>query len=170
MLKSRTMTRTIGSLLLALTSLLAIPALGQAPSKPNLSGTWIFDAQKSKLQQDPPSSIKFVIDQNDPQVKFARTQVYGDRSFDWKLDIVADGEKEVVQTSPLYTANIRAHWEGSSLILDQKITASDGTTATDVVTYSLIDGGDTLEAVENQKTQGMKKSVTSRWIYEKKAQ
>ncbi len=170
MLESGTMTRTIGSLLLALTTLLAVSAVGQSPSKPNLSGTWIFNAQKSKLQQDPPSSITFVIDQNDPQVKFARTQVYGDQSFNWKLDIVADGEKEVVQTSPLYTANIRARWEGSSLILDQKITASDGTTATDIVTYSLIDGGNALEAVENQKTQGMKKSMTSRWVHEKKAQ
>jgi hypothetical protein len=170
MLESGTMTRTIGSLLLALSTLLAIPAVGQSPSKPNLSGTWVFNAQKSKLQQDPPSSITFVIDQSDPQVKFARTQIYGDQKFDWTLDIVADGEKEVVQTSPLYTANIRARWEGNSLILDQKITASDGTTATDVVTYSLIDGGNALEAVENQKTQGMKKPTTSRWVYEKKAQ
>ena len=110
------------------------------------------------------------IDQNDPQVRFARTQVYGDQSFDWKLDIVADGKKEVVQKLPSYTANSRAYWEGSSLIVDQKMTAPDGTTVTDLVTFSLVDDGKTLEGVERQATAGAKGSTTNKWVYQKKAQ
>jgi hypothetical protein len=110
------------------------------------------------------------IDQNDPQVRFARTQMYGDQSFDWKLDIVADGKSEVVQKSPAYTANSRVFWQGNSLVLEQKITAPDGTTMNDLVTYSLADDGKTLQGVERQATVGAKGNTTNTWVYDKKGQ
>ena len=148
----------------------ALRAQGQqTPSKPNLSGTWVFDAQKSSLKVPPPTTLTLKIVQNDPKISLARTQVYGDQNFDWKLDIVADGQKEVVQKSALYTANIRMYWEGNSLVLDQKITASDGTKATDQVTYSLSDDGRTLEGLEHQATTGAK-PMTSKWVYAKQSQ
>jgi hypothetical protein len=158
--------------LLLLIGAMSIPAVyGQGPqSKPNFSGTWIFDAQKSILKVPAPSSMTLQIDQNDPQVGFARTQVYGDQSFDWKLQTIADGQKEVVENSPRYTTNSRVYWEGNSLVIDQKITASDGTTVTDLVTYSLADDGKTLQAVERQVTVGAKGSTTNKWVYDKKAQ
>jgi hypothetical protein len=157
------------SLLLVLFGL-TIASPGQQPqSKPNLSGTWVFNAQKSALKWPPPTSMTLQIDQNDPQVRLMRTQVYGDKSYDWKLDIMADGQKEVVQNSSLYTANIRMYWEGNSLVLDQKITASDGTKATDLVTYSLSGDSNVLQAVERQATAGAK-PITSKWVYEKQPQ
>ena len=55
-----------------------------------------------------------------------------------------------MQNSSLYTANIKMYWQGNSLVLDQKITTSDGSKATDVVTYSLSPDGNTLQAVEHQ--------------------
>jgi hypothetical protein len=110
------------------------------------------------------------IDQNDPQVRFARTLVYGNQSFDWKLDVVADGKKEVTQNSTLYTTKSRVYWQGDSLVIDQKIIAPDGTTATDLVTYSLADDGKTLQGVERQVTAGTKGSTTNKWIYDKKVQ
>ena len=161
------MKRCLITIFLALVTC-SIAAWGQ--SKPNFSGTWIFNAQKSSLKMPPPNSMTLKIDQADPQISFSRTQTYGDQNFDWKLETVADGQKEVVQNSPQYTANIRVYWEGNSLVLDQKITAPDGTKATDLVTYSLLDGGNTLEAVENQKTEGMKKATTNKWVYQKRSQ
>ncbi len=155
--------------LLALFALTIASPGQQTQSKPNFSGTWVFSAQKSALKWTPPSSMTLQIDQNDPQVRLTRTQVYGDKSYEWKLDILADGQKEVVQNSSLYTANIRMYWEGNSLVLDQKITASDGTKATDLVTYSLSGDGTTLQAVERQATAGAK-STTSKWVYEKQGQ
>src|SRR5664279_2499342 len=111
------MKRTSHSLLLI--ACLSLAAHGQtSQSKPNLSGTWVFNAQKSALKTTAPTSMTLKIDQNDPEVKLARVQVYGDQKFPWDLDIVADGQKEIVQTSPLYTANIRMYWDGSSLVLD----------------------------------------------------
>ena len=156
---------------LLLAVLAAIPSPAQAPSpKPNLTGTWVFSPQKSALKIDPPSSMTLHIDQSDLQISFARSQAYGEQKFDWKLETVADGQKEVVQESPAYKANVRAYWEGNSLVLDQKITASDGTQATDMVTYSLADNGKMLQAVERQTTVGGKGSVTNKWVYEKQAQ
>ena len=155
------------SVLLAAT----LPSPAQTPSpKPNLSGTWIFSPQKSALKIDPPTSMTLHIDQADLQISFARSQAYGNQNFDWKLETVADGQKEVVQDSPTYKANVRVYWEGSSLVLDQKITASDGTQANDMVTYSLADNGHSLQAVEKQTTVGGKGSVTNKWVYERQGQ
>lgn len=110
------------------------------------------------------------INQKDPEISFVRQQVYGDQSFDWKLNAVADGQKDVVQQGPGYTTNSRVYWQGNAMVIDSQITASDGTKVSDLVTYSLVDGGKTLEAVERQTTVGGKGSATNKWVYEKKAQ
>jgi len=145
-------------------------AAQQTASKPNLTGKWVFSAQKSTLKVPAPSSMTLEIAQNDPQVRLARTQLYGDQKFDWELDTVADGQKEVVQNMPTYTTNVRAYWQGGSLVLDQTITATDGTKANDVVTYSLVDGGKVLEAVERQTVVGGKGALTNKWVYDRQAQ
>jgi hypothetical protein len=160
-----------GRLIIFLLSLLAVPVVSQAQkAKPNLTGTWVFSAQKSSLKMPPPTSMTLQIAQNDPQINFARSQVYGDRTFDWKLEAVTDAQKEIVQKLPEYTANVRVYWEGDSLVLDQKITAPDGTQANDMVTYSLVENGSTLEAVERQTFVGGKGSTTNKWVYEKRSQ
>jgi len=161
------------SVLLFLLAALAtsLPSSAQSASaKPNLTGTWIFSAQKSTLKIDPPTSMTLHIDQSDAQISFVRSQAYGEQKFDWKLETVADGQKEVVQESSAYKTNVRVYWEGASLVLDQRITASDGTQATDTVTYSLADNGRVLQAVERQTTVGGKGSTTNKWIYEKQSQ
>lgn len=160
------MNRPIASFLLLLAG---IAVYAQAPqSKPNLSGTWIFDSQKSSLKVPGPGTMTLQIDQDDPKLVMARTQTYGDQSFSWKIDTIADGQKEVVDTTGGLTTNSRAYWQGSALILDQKITASDGTKVNDMVTYSLEDGGNTLLAVERQTVVGGKGATTNKWVYTKK--
>jgi hypothetical protein len=146
----------------------ALSAFGQ--NKPNFSGTWVFDAQKSALKVPPPSSMTLQIADNDPQITFTRTQSYGEQTFNWKLDATADGQKEVVDKAPGMTTNSKVYWQGSSLILDQKIVADDGTTITDMVTYTLGADGNTLTAVEKQTAMHGKGATTNKWVYEKKAQ
>src|SRR5215831_11078031 len=133
--------------LLLLAALTSFRAYAQAPQlRPNLSGTWIFSPQKSVLKVPAPSSMSLKIVQDDPAVSFSRTQLYGDQNFDWKLDIVADGQKEVVQESPGYNTRSRVYWQGNALVIEQKITASDGTTVSDIETYTLGGDGKTLVA------------------------
>lgn len=160
------MTRSLTPIVLLLAG---IAAYGQATqSKPNLTGTWIFDSQKSALKMTGPATMTLQIDQNDPNIAFARTQTYGDQNYSWKLDAIADGQKETVDTSNGMTTNSKVYWQGNALVLDQKITASDGTKVDDVVTYSLENGGNTLLAVERQTVVGGKGSTTNKWVYEKK--
>ena len=142
----------------------------EAQPRPNLSGNWVFNPQKSSLKMPAPTSLTLRIEQADSQVHFSRTQLYGEQRFHWDLDTVADGQKEVVQKEPQYTANVRVYWQGTSLVLDQQITADDGTKATDVVTYSLADGDKTLEAVERQTVVGGKGIITNKWVYERMPQ
>ena len=54
--------------------------------------------------------------------------------------------------------------------VDEKITAVDGTTVNDLVTYTLGDDAKTLEGVERQTTVGAKGGATNKWIYDKKSQ
>ena len=139
----------------------------QPPAKPNLSGNWVFKPEKSSLKMPAPTSMTLRIEHADPQVRFSRTQVYGEQHFDWNLDTIADGQKEVEQKEPQYTSTVRVYWQGSSLVLDQQITADDGTKATDVVTYSLIEDNKALEAIERQTVAGSKGSITNKWVYER---
>jgi hypothetical protein len=154
--------------LLPLLMSVSILVHGQQSAKPNLSGTWVFDAQKSLLQDPPPTSMTFQIDQHDPHVRLSRTQVYGGKSDTWTLDTVTDGQKEVVQHLALYTTHTRMYWDGDALVLDEKITASDGSKATNTVKYSLADDGKTLLGIETAVTPVGK--ATNKWVYEKQAQ
>jgi len=164
------MKRGIISLLL-LAALSGSTAYAQAPqAKPDYSGTWTFNAQRSNLKVSPPASMTLRIEQKGREISFARIQVYGDQSYHWKLETVANGEKEVVQESPGYTTHSRVYWQGDSIVIDQEITANDGTKVMDVVTYSLTDGGQTLEALERQVTVGAKGIVANKWVYDKKSQ
>jgi hypothetical protein len=146
-----------------------IAACGQAPqSKPNLSGTWVFDSQKSALKVTGPSAMTLQIEQSDPKISFLRTQTYGDQSFTWKLEANSDGQKEVVDTSGGMTTNSRVYWQGNALVVDQKITASDGTKVDEMVTYTLDDNFNTLQAVERQTAVGGKGATVNKWVYDKK--
>lgn len=147
-----------------------IAAFGQTPqSKPNLSGTWVFDSQKSELKIPGPATMTLHIDQKDPHISFARIEKYGDQSFNWNLDADADSPKEIVNTAPNgVTTSSKVYWQGNALILDQKITASDGTKVNDMVTYTLDDNFSTLQAVERQTAVGGKGSTVNKWVYDKK--
>ncbi len=146
-----------------------LSALAQgSQSKPDFSGTWVFSPQKSSLKVPPPTSMTLQIEQKDPQISLVRKQLYGDQSFDWKLDAATDGQKEVVQDSPGYSTSSKVYWQGTALVIDSMISATDGTKISDVVTYSLEDGGKLLEGVERQTAIGGKGSAINKWVYEKK--
>ncbi len=157
----------IVSLLLLGTAVLACGQTAPPAAKPNYSGMWVFDAHKSKLVVPPPSSMTMEIKQEDPQISFVRTQVYGDQSFNWKLAATVDDPKPVQEDGPGYVTDSRVYWQQNTLVLEQKITSSDGTKVSDVVTYTLMPDG-SLQAYESQTTVGGKGANNNKWIYDKK--
>ena len=157
----------IATLLLLGTSVLVYGQAAPAPAKPNFSGTWVFDSHKSKLVVPPPTTMTLEIKQEDPQISFVRTQTYGDQNFNWKLAATLDDPKPVVENGPGYVTDSRVYWQQNNLVLDQKMTASDGTKVSDVVTYSMLPDG-SLQAFEAQTTVGGKGANNNKWIYDKK--
>jgi hypothetical protein len=111
--------------------------------------------------------MTFQIEQHDPHLRLSRTQVYGGKSDTWTLDAVTDSSREVVQHSALYTSHIRRYWDGDALVLDEKITAGDGSKATNRLKYTLAGDGKTLVAVESEETPVGK--ATNKWVYDKQA-
>jgi hypothetical protein len=134
--------------------------------KTNFSGNWVFNAEKSKLQiQIKLDSATFTIDHKEPDFRFSRVFVIGgkDNALAWAL--TTDG-KEVVTVEDGRTNYSRLTWYGDVLVFDVRIVLKDGREATNVVRYSLRDGGRTFVAEE--KFRGPVLKYDNLWIADRK--
>jgi hypothetical protein len=140
------------------------------PAKANFTGTWVFDVHKSKLTVPAPSAMTLQIKQDNDQIALNRSQTYGDQSFNWKLDATVGSPQPVEDKAPGYTTASKLYWDANVLVLEQTITAQDGTKVNDLVKYTMMDNGNTLNAIEMQTTAGGKGANSNTWIYDRKAQ
>ena len=87
-----------------------------AQSKPNLSGTWKMNRDKSKFERGGPSNISIKFDQQESSLKEALTLTNdgGDRTLN--LNYTLDG-KESVQSLDGQEVKASAKWEGTTLII-----------------------------------------------------
>jgi hypothetical protein len=123
-------------------------AFATAQTKPNFTGAWKMNPQKSKFSGGGPDGILIKISHKEPEFieDWSISTPDGERSFQAKYTI---GGKETEQQVMGRTAQTLAKWAGDSLIIEwksgdgsfnRKITLSaDGKTMTKVVTQS--DGG-----------------------------
>jgi hypothetical protein len=128
-------------------------SIATAQTKPNFSGAWKMNPEKSKFADGGPDAILIKIDHKEPALteEWSMTTPEGVRSFQAKYNI--DG-KETEQEVMGRTATTSAKWEGDALVIEfksadgffkRKITLSaDGKTMTKVVTRSE-GGGETFE-------------------------
>ena len=153
---------------IALCLLIAAASVGElragAPpqGKPDLSGAWIVNLEKSRLQ----IGVKiergaFTIDHKEPVFRFSRVFVVGGKEDALSYDLTTDGRAKVV-TEPDRTSTSRLYWDGDVLVLDERIVLKDGREATNVVRYSLQDGGQTLVAEE--KFRGPIRKHDNLWV------
>jgi hypothetical protein len=133
------------------------------PQKPNFSGTWKFNPEKSKLQIPVPTSSTFRLDHREPEFHLSRTHVYDGKSDTWGVDLTTDG-KEVIQESADQTIHIRLYWEGNDLIFDSKIVMKDRE-ATNVVRYHLSEDGKIFTATE--RFRGPRLKYDNIWVFDK---
>jgi hypothetical protein len=140
------MKRTV-SILLAGFCLAAGTPLGAA-GKPDFSGTWALDLEKCHLQADfGIQSGTFTIDHREPVFRFSRVFVAGGQEDALSYELTTDGTEKIDQ-GPGRTKTSRLSWDGDVLVLDERTVLADGRAATNVVRYSLRDGGRTLVAEE----------------------
>ncbi len=134
--------------------------------KPNFSGEWVFNAEKSKLEiKVKLESATFTIDHEEPDFRFSRVFVIGGKSDSFSYALTTDG-KETVEEQPDRTLRSRLYWDGDVLVFDVRIILKDGREATNVVRYSLRDGGRTFVAEE--KFRGPVLKYDNLWIADRK--
>jgi hypothetical protein len=156
--------RLAGSLAVGILCVAGMASL--AAPKPDFSGTWVLNLGKSKLQiQEKLDRASFTIDHKEPAFRFSRVFVVGGKEDALSYDLTTDGREKVV-TEPDRTSTSRLYWDGDVLVLDERIVLKDGREATNVVRYSLLDGGQTLVAEE--KFRGPVHKHDNLWVADRK--
>jgi hypothetical protein len=139
-------------------------ALPAGRPKPDFSGAWKLNREKSVFQgMDPPSSTTFEIDHREPVFGLSRTHVYGGQPDTWGVTLTTDG-KEVLTHKDATEIRIRLCWEDDALVGDMTLHAG-GEPASNVVRYSLADQGDTLVAHELFRSSQHNHDAT--WVFDK---
>jgi len=145
----------------------------QAAKKANFSGTWVLNMHKSRLGMPAvPVGGIWVIEHKGTKFRLERTDIYRSGLHDTRtIDLVTDGKQETIQQDGPYHEVSRMYWAGNALVLDTKITTSDGTKETaegrTVVRYTLSADGKTLTATEHNQVPDAKWS--SRWVFYRQA-
>ena len=124
-------------------------SIAGAQTKPDFSGTWKMNREKSKFERGGPDAILIKIDHKEPAFaeSWTLSTPNGERSLQAKY--TTDG-KETEQEVMGRVSKTSAKWEGDALVIEfkseegffkRKITLSaDGKTITKVVTQSPRDG------------------------------
>jgi hypothetical protein len=131
--------------------------------KPDFSGTWKFNPDKSVLQIPAPDSTVFVVDHREPIFRLSRTHVVGESSDTFTLDLTTDN-REVVMVRGDLRLRARAYWESETLVFDSHINRG-GEDATNVVRYTLDGTLDSFVAEEQFRSKSL--SYDNIWVLEK---
>ena len=148
-----------------LVCLLSLSGAEQPTRRPDFSGRWLLDLDRSSIKGDnPPVSSIFVIQHKEPRWHLSRTHIYSSGKSDTQnIDLVTMERKGSVHREGGYTVSSRMYWEGESLVLDEKISGPGGWRGTNLVKYSLADNGKTLIALEREEDS--KSKTTNRWMF-----
>jgi hypothetical protein len=144
----------------------AVMLFASRSEKPDLSGTWVLNLEKSQLQIE--AKIErgtFTIEHKEPAFRFSRVFVVEGKADALSYALTTDG-KEKIDKQPGRTTVSRLYWDGNVLVLDERIVLADGREATNVVRYSLRDGGQTLVAEE--KFRGPVRRHDNLWVADRK--
>jgi hypothetical protein len=102
-------------LLLAAT---AVVQAQQSPPRPNLTGIWNMDKEKSSFGGlDSPQSARYLI--RHLGSKLEMQYEYDDRTT--RVDIIPDGQERVLETLPDSENMARVYWSGSVLVFEGRI-------------------------------------------------
>ena len=146
---------------------LATGTAAAAGEKPDFSGTWVFNAQKSRLQVPARlESAVFTIDHREPVFRFSRVFVVRDREDSLSYELTTDGLEKVEKQSDR-TITSRLYWDGEVLVLQNRIVLLDGREATNTVRYRLLKNLQTLVAEE--EFRGPIRRHDNLWVADRKA-
>lgn len=148
--------------LFAVTAVQLLSVVSAAP-KPNFTGTWKVNLQKSKLQIPPPESTVFLVEHDEPRLKITRTHVFSGKSDTFTILLTTDGHETVLKDAQR-TIYSRAYWEGNVLVFDSRIVTEAGE-ATNVVRYRMAKDGQSFTARERLRSP--KLNYDNVWVMER---
>jgi hypothetical protein len=142
--------------------LLAAPAAG----KPDFSGTWVVNLEKSRLANWAKfDSTTITIEHKEPNFRFHRLSVKGGIPDEASYVLTTDGVEKVEKEGGRASYS-RLTWDGEALVFQSRLVLPNGREATDVVRYTLRDGGKTFVAEE--KFRGPVVKYDNLWVADKK--
>lgn len=122
---------------------LACVVSAAAQSKPNFSGTWKLNLDKSDFGVLPPSSGRTdVVDHQDPNIKVNVSDAAAQGQQDYTLILTTDGQEATNHPGGLDMKST-ANWEGSNLVVNTKL-QFQGNDVGIKTTWTLSDDGKTL--------------------------
>jgi hypothetical protein len=144
----------------------AILLAASNPGKPDFSGTWVVNLEKSRLADWAKfDSTTISIDHKEPNFRFHRLSVKGGKSDEASYGLTTDGVEKVEKESGRASYS-RLTWDGEALVFQARLVLPNGREATDVVRYTLRDGGKTFVAEE--KFRGPVVKYDNLWVADKK--
>ena len=150
---------------IALLCLLASDCTASAQSKrPNLSGTWVMNSAKSRLQIPLPDSTIFFIRDEEPIVRILRTHARAGKVDTLTITLRTDST-EFEWSIRGATVTSRAWWEGSELVFWSSL-AQAGRPVSQVVRYSLSPDGKTFTALE--RVDAAELSHLNQWVFDRR--
>lgn len=131
-------------------------------NKPDFSGTWKFNPEKSKLEIPTPDSATFLIKHDEPDFQLSRTMVFEGNTDTFSVDLTTDGAEISFEHRGL---TVKSHliWQGKELIFASILTRGDEK-GTNFVKYRFEDQGQTFIAEES--FTGFGTSYNNLWVLE----
>jgi hypothetical protein len=145
--------------------LAAAPLVAQ--QKPDFSGEWTLNKEKSRLQYPEISAIErgtVTTVHKEPSFHFERVFFIHGREDTLQYDLSTTGEPKTTQEGR-FTDVSKLYWDGDTPVLENRITGPQGE-ATNTVRYRLLDGGKTLEAEEHFR--GPRHQHDNQWVFDRK--
>ncbi len=167
MLKSNAFWRSIVVSTFMIATAASTGTAAAAGEKPDFSGTWVFNAQKSRLQV--PAGLEsavFTIDHKEPVFRFSRVFVVGGKEDSLSYELTTDNREKVEKLSDR-TVTSRLRWDGDALVLQNRIVLLDGREATNTVRYRLLNDGRMFVAEE--EFRGPLRKHDNLWVVDRKA-
>ena len=131
-------------------------------TKPNFTGRWKFNPDKSALQSPAPEFSIFVIEHHEPHFHLERTHVFGGKSDTFLVELTTDGKPVALNHGGMEIQS-KMYWKGDLLVFDSRF-IHDGEEATNLVRYRLEDGGRTFIAEEQLRSTQHKHD--NLWVFD----
>jgi len=155
---------TVRSMLVLLAVGVALAAA--APEKPDFSGAWVVNPQKSQLADWAKyDSTTITIEHKEPKFRFHRVSIKAGKTDEATYELTTDGVEKVEKEGG-GTSRSRLSWDGDALVFEDTMSLPGLRQVTDVVRYTLKDGGRTLVAEE--KFRGLVVKYDNLWVADRK--